>query len=401
MFHSLLLMLLFIQQSFAYIVPLTESAQKGAKCLDGSIPVYYFRDGTGSNKHKFLIWFEGGAWCHSNNGEISIAHGLDSCYKRSLTSLGSKNKTEWIPNIININFKGKGYLTDNKQLNPMMYNWNTAILRYCDGSSYSSDLSEPIIITNNNGKQIKLYHRGYQILQSFIKHLYYNKGLNMSTDIIIAGESAGGLSVYLHIDNINNLIHHFDKTNNIQHDFKIVGLIDSGIFPETGTYTHAMKWIYNTLNISASINEDCIKMEGYKCMYGLNIIKYIQIPLFIVGSVMDRWQIDNQVFDFNIDKIIQHSVDLENNIKTLFNKNVSNRNGLWLFGCYSHTGCFNQVQINDRKLLHVFSDWYNGINDKYKYKYISEYEDYLCMECEKLQMIVNNLCVGFNQYPID
>ena len=314
--------------------------------------------------------------------------------------MGSANNST---NKLNSNWKGKGYLTNIEKLNPMMYQWNRAILRYCDGSSYSSDLSEPVIITNEKGESIKLYHRGYRILKAFITDLYQNKGLNAATDIVISGESAGGLAVYLHIENINQLIQDLDiTTNNNDHKYKIVGLIDSGIFPATEKYEETMKWIYDNLNVTASINEDCIKSEGFKCMFGINVIKHIKIPLFIVGSVLDSWQIDNQVIFGNIDMIAQHSIDLQQLIESNYNPNGANQNGLWLFRCFVHTGCFDSVTINDRSLLNVFSDWYNGIkDDKYNYKYIQQYEDYSCMECEQLKTTIDNLCIGFNQYPID
>ena len=133
-------------------------------------------------------------------------------------------------------------MTDDVALNPMMYQWNTAIARYCDGSSWSSDLAEPVIITNANGENVKLYHRGYRILKAVYKDLYDNKGLNEATDIVISGDSAGGLSVYLHIENINQLIQNWDiMNNNLDHKYKIRGLIDSGIFPQlNNTSKHEM-----------------------------------------------------------------------------------------------------------------------------------------------------------------
>ena len=39
------------------------SQERGAACLDGSPPGMYLHEGTGPNKDKFLIYFEGGAYC--------------------------------------------------------------------------------------------------------------------------------------------------------------------------------------------------------------------------------------------------------------------------------------------------------------------------------------------------
>jgi hypothetical protein len=33
------------------------------------------------------------------------------------------------------------YLNNNNERNPLMYNWNSVHVRYCDGSSYAGDIS--------------------------------------------------------------------------------------------------------------------------------------------------------------------------------------------------------------------------------------------------------------------
>eukprot|EP01083_Nonionella_stella_P209488 759340_1 len=35
----------------------------GAVCLDGTVPVFYWRTGTGDGVNKFHAYFEGGGWC--------------------------------------------------------------------------------------------------------------------------------------------------------------------------------------------------------------------------------------------------------------------------------------------------------------------------------------------------
>lgn len=36
--------------------------ENGAKCLDGSMPAFYYRPGYGSGINKFQLFFEGGGW---------------------------------------------------------------------------------------------------------------------------------------------------------------------------------------------------------------------------------------------------------------------------------------------------------------------------------------------------
>ncbi len=59
------------------------SISKDALCLDGSSPYFYIHQGT--EKNKFLIFFEGGGLC----GEVTSGQTYESCYNRSFTDLGS------------------------------------------------------------------------------------------------------------------------------------------------------------------------------------------------------------------------------------------------------------------------------------------------------------------------
>jgi len=96
-----------------------------ARCLDGSPPAYYIRKGYGEGRDKWIVFFEGGGWCYD----------LEQCYLRSKTILGSsKDYYAELPND-----ELKFYLSSNELVNPMMYNWNTVLVKYCDGSSYAGD----------------------------------------------------------------------------------------------------------------------------------------------------------------------------------------------------------------------------------------------------------------------
>ena len=98
---------------------------ESAKCLDGSKPAYYYRPGHGEGKDKWIVFFEGGGWCYD----------LEQCYLRSKTVLGSSK--DYTPTLDNEVLKF--YLSSSEQTNPLMFNWNTVLVKYCDGSSYAGD----------------------------------------------------------------------------------------------------------------------------------------------------------------------------------------------------------------------------------------------------------------------
>ena len=66
--------------STASEMPLTllsdaQGKDKGAVCLDGSNPGFYYKQG--AEKTKWVLYFKGGGWCYDE----------DSCYSRSLSEL--------------------------------------------------------------------------------------------------------------------------------------------------------------------------------------------------------------------------------------------------------------------------------------------------------------------------
>ncbi len=96
-----------------------------ARCIDGSPPAYYHRSGFGDGKDRWIIFFEGGGWCYD----------LEACALRSKTILGSSITYTKCLSDGAMNF----YMSSNANRNPMMHNWNSVLVKYCDGSSYAGD----------------------------------------------------------------------------------------------------------------------------------------------------------------------------------------------------------------------------------------------------------------------
>ncbi|KAJ7335957.1 hypothetical protein OS493_013320 [Desmophyllum pertusum] len=99
----------------------------GAVCLDGSPPGFYLRNGSGLGKSKWIIFFQGGAWCHD----------ADTCYQRSSTALGSSKC-----------FRGhlhhEGLLSSQVKYNPDFNTWTSVFVPYCDGASYTGNREKPL-----------------------------------------------------------------------------------------------------------------------------------------------------------------------------------------------------------------------------------------------------------------
>ena len=101
------------------------SKERGAACLDGSPAGMYIHEGT--NTGKFLIHFKGGGFC----GGETLDATLQSCYKRSSTTLGST--TGWPKQQ---DMDKDGYLSTLPEVNPIFHDWIKVFVIYCDGATH-------------------------------------------------------------------------------------------------------------------------------------------------------------------------------------------------------------------------------------------------------------------------
>ncbi|CAH9100658.1 unnamed protein product [Cuscuta europaea] len=92
----------------------------GAVCLTGKPASYYFDNGFSSGTRNWLVYLQGGGWCNNLQYCVKYAH------DRNITI-----------DLKPYNFR---YILSNKEgENPDFFNRNKVMIRYCDGSSFTSD----------------------------------------------------------------------------------------------------------------------------------------------------------------------------------------------------------------------------------------------------------------------
>jgi len=250
------------------IVYLKEAAaREGAVCLDGSPAIYFFKPGSAANSTKWVLHLLGGGFCGTN----------EECLMRSQMFLGSS--LYW-PAIMNYG----GPLNENMTYNPDFYDWNHAFFVYCDGSCFSGDLDEPV---NYKGKL--LYYRGHRNFLATLKDLLKNKGLDKATDVLVVGDSAGGMATLFHIDEIKS---YMPKSVT---RFKAAPL--SGVFLDYPNvegkmaFSGCIKNVFTMHNCTGGVNQKCIAAmspeDRYKCMFAQYTMDYTDSQLFLVGSAYD------------------------------------------------------------------------------------------------------------------
>lgn len=350
-FRSLILLLTALPAVLAQLDKVFLPTDGGARCLDGSAPVYYWRKGSTSN---YVIYFEGGAWCFNKK----------NCLARAKEYLGTSNGLQ-------DTILGPEVLTPNAIINPNFHDWNFVFVHYCDGASYSGNMNTSVTV---NGYE--LYFRGQQILQALIRDLQQNKDMKNAKNILVSGCSAGGLTVFLHCDTIAKQTNAYVRC-----------VSDGGYFVDqlsiVGTYPlrEEFRSVLALHNVSSVLNSKCLANVGsetWKCFMPQYFLPYIDTPIFVVNSGYDQWQMWASWFPglpswnnctFNLTKctaqqlaVIQqfHSdtmVALSYAISGTSGKQV----GVYIDSCLVHChSSWRTTKINGKNINTAIADWMFG-----------------------------------------
>lgn len=322
-----------------------------AKCLDGSPPGYYFYPGTGTGTTKWMIFHEGGGWCTS----------INDCLSRSNTIFGSTNNR---PISVPISSMSTQFSND-PNINTLMHNWNKVFLVYCDGGSFSGNNHTRTLTSQG----VELFFRGRQNLIALKGAIdYIGMGKKSTTDVVISGCSAGGLSTYLHLD---------WWRENIPNSVKVVGLPIDGIFLDESVvgntvFFDSMTWLTRQMN--SSTNENCTKNNTNaigKCMFAEYLSMYITTPFFVYNSKYDEYDVGQSKLTIN-------------GFGTLFLQifratfmNTTLYRGSFIHSCLQHCSrtSFNIGHLNSTYAFSLFYGRYLHT------KFIIEDKAYPCWEC--------------------
>jgi hypothetical protein len=237
---------------------------------------------------SFIVDFEGGGWCYGtddNPGDpMAGPHG---CTARAKTFLGSSLLvSETMP------FPG-GFLSDSPHENPDFYNWTKVFVNYCDGLSFTGDRTEPVVDPSTNAS---IYFRGKRNLEAVIDALTSQHGLQNAKRIIVSGNSAGGLTVYLHLDQIAAMLRAAAP------QASVLGFPDAGFFLDipnaTGhrSFRQKMDATFQLSNGSSGIDPQCAAANpgnASNCMFAQYAYPHLRTSLFALQGSYDSWQIGN------------------------------------------------------------------------------------------------------------
>eukprot|EP01083_Nonionella_stella_P157954 513394_1 len=340
--------------------------EHGAVCLDGTVPVFYWRPGVDDGVHKFHIFFEGGGWCAGNDEPISST--MDTCQHRATTELGSSLSYPPTANYDNT------YLSTDATINPLSHAWNAVYVKYCDGASFSG----------NNDTVLKgdidLHFRGWRILNGVFDELKRNYHWNAATDVLISGCSAGGLTTWLHSDYIY-------ETYVMPLGARFLGMPDSGWFPKyegATKYVSGMSWNFVWQNTSEAMNQECMMhnaKETSKCIFAEETAKYLKVKMFPIQSRFDYWQTLYQLKSSNATLINTYA----DNMTKVFKRNYANnseygqKRAAFFDSCHHHCGEWDSIIIDGMKASQAQFEFYYGNNTHDRFWF--QDETYPCHSC--------------------
>ena len=152
------------------VVPASLATARGAVCLDGSPPAYWYqppRPQAAADNVSWLIHLDGGAWCYDER----------DCAGRARSEKGSSTrlKRRYWPY--------SGLLDGNAAVNPTFAGFHRVNLAYCDGSSFTGDRAEPVVTASGE----KLYFRGKRVLALLLDELLA-AGLRHAHRVLLVGQ---------------------------------------------------------------------------------------------------------------------------------------------------------------------------------------------------------------------
>ena len=381
------------------IVRLDNALADGALCLDGSPAIYYFKAGSKTNSTKWVLHLLGGGMCRTD----------EECYLRSQMFLGSS--LAWGDTM--------GYggpISDNATYNPDFYDWNHAFFVYCDGSCFSGDVEKPIPY-----KDGFLYYRGHRNFLAIMNDLIKKKGLDKATDVLVVGDSAGGMATFFHVDEIKQMLPSTVKR------FKAAPF--SGVFLDAQNvdgrflFGENIELLFKNHNCSCGVNQKCITETqpelAYRCMFGAYTMNFIESPLFLVGSAYDTIGISCVVgsepstgptlvgagncsaapgwddCDKDPEKCTKEQWEKIEGYGNTFMKVIENHpkfqengNGLFECNCHSHamecTDAWFIYTVQNTTMRDALGAWFFSDNEpssKHFYKDCVNHESYSCNPC--------------------
>jgi O-palmitoleoyl-L-serine hydrolase len=282
---------------------------------------------------------------------------MENCAERAATDLGSSKN--WGPTYTDV-YEGSSLFNT-----PPFDSFNLVYAMYCDGGSWAGERNVPFNST------FTLHFRGRALLDGLLEKLL-EMGLSNASELLYSGCSAGALTAYLHTDYVASVV---------PSTVKVLGLADAmfslehNSFANQSLFPSRLKWLFQTMNVSRSLNRKCVQaypQNGFKCLFGANVIEYVETPMFVLNSKYDTWQ-EKAILGLNCDinkcNSSQQAFFVEYGRLMLQRmKAVPVRHAAFLTNCPAHCqtgtgGDWFRRSVQKTSIADAVASWYNYTSD--------------------------------------
>ena len=239
-----------------------------------------------------------------------------------------------------------GLMTNSSATNALTHDWNKALLPYKDGGSFVGD-SDAAVQTASG----PLYFRGHRNLLAAVDYLVRREGMGAAgSEVLLTGNSAGGLATLLHADELAALLPLAAVT----------AAPDSGFFyasdPGFPAWAAELSAIAHMMNATRGLDASCVAAaraagaDPAECMRPEVLAPHVATPLFVV----------NGRFDPALDSIsagedqrnATHVNEIGARVLGLINATVlqpagARRNAAFVTSCAQHCGQWSQGSDGD------------------------------------------------------
>ena len=168
----------------------------------------------------------------------------------------------------------------------------------------------------------------------------------------------GGVATFLHSD----YIYH----NKLPGPTHMGAMPDSGFILEyegKGQLMTGLQWIFDNMNTTASLNQDCIsaqeKGNEYLCMFAQETVPYSFVNTFALQSQYDTWQTENML---DSEKPAEINTYGRNLTATIMNDYATgSKHAIFLDSCAHHCGEWDQIEIDGYLAKRAQYEWYNQV----------------------------------------
>lgn len=324
------------------------------KCLDGTSSGFYFLN---QSSTKFVIAFDGGGECNS----------AASCKPKVNTPLGS---SKYFSTENEFDDAGQWFLDTSSDRNPGFAHWNKVRVPYC-----SQDLHMGTK-TTADASTFGLFFSGNLVFEAILDELDA-LGLRGATDILLTGESAGGIAVWPKLD----------ATAARYPNARVSGAPVAGFYFYSDPYTGPNATGGGLASFSPagldelyalyapSLNSACVAAfagDASPCMLSNFSLPFVQAPVFVTESLSDSVQLtahDDIPEQFRtlapeLAYIDEWAANMSVALQPVLGAGSSPAHGGFAAACWIHTSFTSTAPlIKGLSFLQAAAQWYERSGD--------------------------------------